>query len=121
MAGSVMAPPPPGLPLRLHPSAGCRPGPVGPYRLFDLFPKATAIRNIWKHELSLVESERFRVFVFTERQRESFPFHAPATANWFTSAFGGYYPILCGPISIKDQVFVFWTSENDGRFSPVTN
>src|SRR5215471_21304710 len=88
--------------------------------VYSIFSQATAIRNIWKHELSLVESERFRVFVFTERQRESFPFHAPATANWFTSAFGGYYPILCGPISIKDQVFVFWTSENDGRFSPVT-
>src|SRR6266581_6487081 len=91
------------------------------FRLLDLFPEATAIGNIWKNELSLVERERFRVLVFAERQRQRLAFHAPSASDGFAPAVGSHDPILRAPICIKDQVFVFRAPENDGRFAPMTN
>ncbi len=50
-----------------------------------------------------------------------FAFHAPAARDRFAPAVGSYDPILRGTISMKDQVFVFRTLENDGRFPPMTD
>ena len=91
------------------------------FRLLDLFPEATAIGNIWKKELSLVEGKRTGVLVFAERQRERLAFDAPAASDGFAPAVGSHDPILGAPIGIKDQVFVFRAPENDGRFAPMTN
>lgn len=85
------------------------------------FPKSHGVSDIWKNELALVEGERFRVLVFAERQRERFAFHAPAARDRFAPAVGSYDPILRGTIRMKDQVFVFRTLENDGRFPPMTD
>jgi hypothetical protein len=89
--------------------------------LLDLFPKPTAIRNVWENQLSLVERERARVLIFAKRKREHFTFHAPATADGFTAAVGPDDPILGGTVSMKHEVFVSRALENDGCFPPVTN
>src|SRR5438552_1313255 len=91
------------------------------FRLLDLFPKSTAFRNIWKNELSLVESKRTGVLVFAERQRQRLAFDAPAASDGFAAAVGSHDPIFGAPIRIKDQVFVFRALENYGRFAPMTN
>ena len=91
------------------------------FRLLDFFPEASALRNIGKDELPLIEGERFRVLVLTERQRKRLAFRAPAAADGFAPTFSSHYPILRSTISMKNQVFVFRVFENNGRFPPVAN
>jgi hypothetical protein len=85
--------------------------------LLDLFPKSTAIRNVWKNHLSVIERERARVPVFAERKREYFTFHAPATADRFAAAVGPDDPILGGTVSMKHEVFVFMALDWSEGFS----
>ncbi len=89
--------------------------------LLDLFPKPAAIRNIRKDELAFVKRERSRVFVFAEDKLQCLTFRAPMSGDGRGAIGCGHDPILGSAIGVQNQMFVAWTSKNDGGFAPVAN